>query len=153
VREIRSEIEINAPAERVWQVLSEFDRYPAWNPFLRVTGGEAAPGAHLVVTILPEGGPNTTFRATVEVAAPAKELRWIAHLGVPGVFDGRHRFEIEPIGPGRARVVQSETFRGLLVAVAFYFGVGDAAQKGFDRMNAALRVRVESGVAAAPPAG
>ena len=89
----------------------------------------------------------------MEVAAPAKELRWIAHLGVPGIFDGRQRFEIEPIGPGRARLVQSGTFRGLLVAVAFYFGVGDAAQRGFDRMNAALRQRAENAAPAAPPAG
>ncbi len=31
MREIRCEIEIEAPAERVWQVLTDFNTYPNWN--------------------------------------------------------------------------------------------------------------------------
>jgi uncharacterized protein YndB with AHSA1/START domain len=33
VRELRSEIEIDAPPERVWAVVTEFAAYPEWNPF------------------------------------------------------------------------------------------------------------------------
>ena len=35
MRELRAEIEIAAPPERVWRVLSDFDAYPDWDPFIR----------------------------------------------------------------------------------------------------------------------
>ena len=60
------------------------------------------------------GRRPTTFRPRVLEAEPARRLRWLGHLLVPGLFDGEHRFTIEPAGPGRARVTQQETFRGLL---------------------------------------
>ncbi|MGH7326653.1 MAG: SRPBCC family protein, partial [Candidatus Rokuibacteriota bacterium] len=33
-KEIRTEIEIAAPAGRVWQVLTDFPDFSAWNPFI-----------------------------------------------------------------------------------------------------------------------
>jgi hypothetical protein len=151
MREIRTEVEIHASPERVWQVLTAFEQYAEWNPFLRISEGTATPGSTLVVTIMPEGGPNTTFRASVEVATSPTELRWIGHLGVPGLFDGRHRFELFPAGPATTRLVQSEAFRGLLVRPAFYFGVGDATKTGFGKMNEALRGRAEATTSRASP--
>ena len=32
--------EIEAPAERVWHILTDFARYPEWNPFIRCIEGE-----------------------------------------------------------------------------------------------------------------
>ena len=149
MREIRSEIDIRAPPERVWEILTRFEEYPEWNPFLTIEPGELAAGAHLVVTIRPEGTPSATFRSTVEVARAPAELQWIGRLGVPGLFDGRHRFQLVPLADGRTHFVQSESFRGLFVGAAFYFGVGESTQRGFDRMNEALRRRAEG--TAAPP--
>ena len=38
-KEIVREIEINAPPSRVWQVLTDFEKYPTWNPFIKkITG-------------------------------------------------------------------------------------------------------------------
>jgi uncharacterized membrane protein len=34
MKEIHTEIEINAPAEKVWRVLTDFAAYPEWNPFV-----------------------------------------------------------------------------------------------------------------------
>ena len=33
VREIKTQIEINAAPERVWAVLTDFQQTPSWNPF------------------------------------------------------------------------------------------------------------------------
>ena len=151
MREVRTEVEIRATPDQVWKILVEFDSYPSWNPFLRVAGGPLAVGAPLSVTVLPEGGFSTTFRAIVELATAPKELGWVGRLGVPGLFDGRHRFELTEVAPGRTRLVQRETFRGLLVSLAFYFGVGDATRAGFDRMNESLRQRAEPSSSAAAP--
>ncbi|MER3407514.1 MAG: SRPBCC domain-containing protein, partial [Nitrososphaera sp.] len=40
-KEVRTEIEIAAGPQRVWQVITDFARYPEWNPFIRRVEGEA----------------------------------------------------------------------------------------------------------------
>jgi hypothetical protein len=61
---------------------------------------------------------------------------------VLGLFDGEHRFTIEPAGPGRARVTQRETFRGLLAPLLLAFIAGPTLE-GFRQMNRALQARAE----------
>lgn len=44
-----------------------------------------------------------TFRPTVLVAEPDRELRWRGRLLVPGLLDGEHAFVVEPRGDGGVR--------------------------------------------------
>ncbi|HWC70427.1 MAG TPA: SRPBCC family protein [Actinomycetota bacterium] len=53
MRELRTEIEIDAPPEQVWQVLTDFGAYPDWNPFIRSIEGEPQVGSRLNVRIDP----------------------------------------------------------------------------------------------------
>ncbi|MBI2494818.1 MAG: SRPBCC domain-containing protein [Candidatus Rokubacteria bacterium] len=85
------------------EVLTDFPAYPAWNPFIRRIAGAARPGARLAVHIQPAGGRGMTFRPTVLVAEPDRELRWRGRLLVPGLLDGEHAFVIEPRGDGGVR--------------------------------------------------
>lgn len=39
--ELNTEIEIRASAEKVRNVLMDFDAYPKWNPFVREISGKA----------------------------------------------------------------------------------------------------------------
>lgn len=34
-KEIKTEIVINASPEKIWAILKDFDKYPAWNPFIK----------------------------------------------------------------------------------------------------------------------
>ena len=115
MKELHTEIEINAPAEKVWQVLTDFAAYPDWNPFVRRGEGEIRVSARLHIYIQPSGGKGMSFRPTVLVADPNREFRWLGHLWLPGLFDGEHSFLIEPLGEGRVRFVQRERFGGLLL--------------------------------------
>ena len=110
MRELRREIEINAPPERVWAVLTDFAAYPEWNPFIRRISGEAREGARLEVQIEPPGARAATFKPTVRAVEANRELRWLGRFLLPGVFDGEHRFQIEPMDGNRSRFVQSERF-------------------------------------------
>jgi len=40
MKELRSEIEIETSAERVWQLLTDFARFPQWNPFISRASGD-----------------------------------------------------------------------------------------------------------------
>ncbi len=84
MKELRTEIEIDASSERVWTVLSDFSRHAEWNPFIRVIEGEPREGERLSVRIEPPGGKAMRFRPTVLRAVPSEELRWLGRLGVPG---------------------------------------------------------------------
>src|SRR3712207_5238568 len=139
---LHSEIEIDAPAERVWHLLTDFASYPQWNPFIRSISGQPAPGERLEVRIEPPGGRGMTFKPKVLNAEPNRELRWLGHLLVPGLFDGEHSFTIQPLGENRVRFAQREAFRGLLVPL-FARSLDNNTQRGFEEMNRALKERAE----------
>lgn len=143
MRSIETEIAIRGTPERVWAVLTDFRKYPEWNPFIRDASGELAIGARLKVRVHPPDGRPMTFRPTVQQASSARELRWLGHLGLPGLFDGEHVFRLEPIGPGQTLFRQSEHFRGILVHIAPN-RLFESTRRGFEEMNRALRAIVEN---------
>jgi len=142
--EISDEIEIRAGAEAVWKVLTDFEGYSEWNTFMRPVVGAAEVGARLRVQIRPPGGRAMAFRPRVTAAVPQRELRWKGWLWAPGLLDGEHLFEIEPLGTDKVRFVQREIFRGLLVPFVSK-KILDQTVAGFGEMNRALKERVEVG--------
>jgi hypothetical protein len=144
VMELHSDIEIEAPPDQVWDVLTDFDAYPDWNPFVRRIDGEPVVGTQLEVVLEPPGGRAMTFQPEVLAAQPTREFRWLGRLwGVPKLFDGEHIFEIEPLGQGRTRFVQREKFSGVLVPLLAR-SLMTNTRRGFEAMNRALKERVEA---------
>ena len=142
MKELHSEIEINASVERVWDILTDFASYPQWNPFIRNISGLPAPGERLEVRLEPPGGRGMTFKPKVLNAEPNRELRWLGNLLVPGLFDGEHSFTIQPLEEDRVRFVQREAFKGVLVPV-FARSLDTNTKRGFEQMNRALKGRAE----------
>lgn len=140
-REIRTEIEIEAPAGRVWAVLADLSSYPDWNPFIIRARGELREGGKLAVTIRPPGTKARTFRPTVTSCLPGRKLVWLGRLGIPGIFDGEHIHELQPLDEGRTVYVQREVFSGVLPPLTPR--VLEATKEGFRAMNAALKARAE----------
>jgi hypothetical protein len=141
--ELHTEIEIAAPAETVWRILSDLAAYPQWNPFLVRVSGELAVGARLEVTFAPPGGKPMTMRPTLLRLDPGRGFTWLGRLaGVPKLFDGEHSFEIIPIDEGRVRFVQSETFGGILLPFLRKM-LDTSTRAGFEASNAAIAARAE----------
>jgi hypothetical protein len=143
-KRIHTEIEIESSADRVWQVLTDFGRYPEWNPFIPRIDGRPETGEQLDATLTPPTGKAMRFKPRVVAVESGRQLRWFGHLFVPGLFDGEHSFRIEPIDSTRVRFVQEEVFTGVLASPILHFA-GQATQHGFEAMNAAIKARVEGG--------
>jgi hypothetical protein len=141
-RRLRTEIEIQASPDRVWEALTDFAAYPDWNPFIVHATGQPVPGSRLELQMRLPGRRPTAFRPEVLEAAPARRLRWLGRLLVPGLFDGDHTFAIDPAGPDQVRLIQQEEFRGLLAPLLLAF-IAKPTQEGFHQMNQALKTRVE----------
>jgi hypothetical protein len=144
VKTIHTEIAIARPAAAVWAILADIGRWPEWNPFATARG-RLAVGERLEVEIRPPGQKPMTFRPRIVTLDPGVELRWLGHLGVPGLFDGEHGFRIEPAGEDACRFAHFEAFKGLLVTPLLWLA-GDATRRGFESMNEALKARAEGGV-------
>ena len=142
MKELFAETEIRASAEHVWKLLTDFDRFPEWNPFLRRASGRLEKGGKLKVFLQPSGSRGITLKPTVIRFDPGRELRWLGHLFVPGLFDGEHAFVIEPLGADRVRFVQREVFTGILVPL-FAHTLDTGTRRGFLEMNQALKLRAE----------
>lgn len=145
--EVISTTEIAAPAERVWSVLTDLRQFASWNPFIRRAHGDTGVGGTVHVRVRSSFGLPLKFAATILERDDNHELRWRGHVLAPWLASGDHTFTIEPIGDGRVRFVQRETFGGILPRLASKL-LRREAKAGFDAMNHALGMRSE-----APPPG
>ena len=139
---LRTEIDIAAAADRVWDVLTDFAAYPRWNPFIRQVDGVLAPRARLRVRIQPPGGRAMTFHPTVLRVEDGRHFSWRGRTLLPGLFDGEHAFDLEPTRDS-TRFVHGEVFRGVLVPF-LAATLRTMTRQGFEAMNAALKKRVEA---------
>jgi hypothetical protein len=139
MKTISASIDIDAPPAAVWAVLTDLSSYPEWNPLLREAAGEIAVGKRLTFRAFPANGRPMTIRPRVLVAEPGAELRWMARI--PGVIGGEHSFTLSPANGG-THVVQSETFRGILVPISAKNLASSAGS--FRALNEALKERAES---------
>ena len=142
MREISTEIEINATTGKVWAILTDLNRFADWNPFIREAAGELRSGSKLNIRIEPPGSKTMTFKPVVTRVAPEREFRWIGRLIIPGLFDGEHIFEIETSDENSVRFIQREHFRGLLVPL-LWRSLESKTRQGFNDMNEALKKEAE----------
>ena len=141
-RSIQTEIEIDASAEQVWKVLTDFQNYPNWNPFIRKISGDLEVNAKLDVEIKPADKEAMGFKPRLLVVKPQQEMRWLGRVLLPRVFDGEHYFIIEEISANRVKLIHGEKFRGGLVPV-LWSGMEKSTIEGFKVMNLNLKNQVE----------
>ncbi len=142
-KSISTHIEIDAPAETVWNILCDGVDIASWNPFVKRMQGALTVGNQIAITVQPEGKSAMDFKPFVLVADKGRELRWVGRLGFKGVFDGEHYFLLEQTDQGTTIFRHGETFSGMLVHILFPLLAKDTT-KGFEAMNKALKARAEA---------
>lgn len=139
MKEVRTEIEINAGPEKVWKILTDFEKYSQWNPFIKRIIGQAKEGSKIEIHIETPNGKNRKYGPTVTKVEHNTELRWI---GKNLLLSGEHIFTIKKLQAGRVWFVHSEVFGGLLTSI-FAKSLDTDVKHGFEEMNRALKDRSE----------
>jgi hypothetical protein len=141
MKELRTEIIINASPEKVWQTLTDLDKYPQWNPFICHAVGKAEPGQRVDIDFQPDG-KGLKLHCTVARYQPNRQLSWTYHVMNPLLFRGEHIFTIESLGENQVRFIDREEFNGLLVPFQAK-DIDTNTKKGFEAMDKALKGRAE----------
>lgn len=141
-KELKTDIHINSTPEKVWEVLTEFDNYPNWNPFIKSISGKKIVGEKLVTQIIPPNRKLMTFKPVILNFETNKELRWLGSAIIKGIFDGEHYFKIIEQANGSVKFEHGEIFSGFLVQ--FMPKLLEDTKQGFEQMNEALKKECES---------
>lgn len=136
-KHVYTEIEIEAPVDRVWMILADNETYPEWNPYHVSVRGQMLPGQKLEVVLHKPNGERVEIEPRVMRTVPMRELTWGG--GMRGVFHGEHVFLLEELDAGNTRLVHKEDFVGIAVPFASL----DAIEEGYRQMNQALKIRAE----------
>lgn len=136
-KEIKTSIDISAPPETIWKILTDFEDYENWNPFITKISGEKREGGKLKALI---GGMK--FTPLILKYVDKKELRWLGILYFKGLFDGEHSFQIIDNKNGSCTFLQEEKFNGILVGL-FAKKLDNDTKSGFIDMNLKLKELAE----------
>lgn len=141
MNKIKTVIVIDKDVSTVWNVLTDFESYPNWNPFVRSIEGEKSIGKKVSVTCNTAGGRTVSFKPIVIKLDTDREFRWKGKLGFKGIFDGQHYFILEKMGENQTKFIHGEDMSGVLVSL-----MGKTLDKmndSFEMMNEALKKECE----------
>lgn len=146
------EVEIDAPAAFVWDVLVDYASYPQWNPYTLKVDTTLHVGDPIDLTLpRPDGGEGTfVSREYIRVVDPPRLLRYDTGDTFPGLSGVRDQW-ITALGPNRCGYRTRETFTGKY-ADTVMASQGAWVKAGFDAVAHALRERATELFMARKPA-
>ena len=103
MKELATEIEIQASPKQVWQALTDFKRFSQWNPFIESAKGEFNVGSHVEILVHPPDSSAMRFCPRRLKVEPNRELRRLGTLLIAGLFDAEHTFTIESVAANKVR--------------------------------------------------
>ncbi|WP_280399596.1 SRPBCC domain-containing protein [Nocardia carnea] len=141
VVEIDTWIDIAAPPEKVWHILSDFSSYSEWNPFFVDALGQARPGRELILyTRFSARFDPRPFTVIVREADAPHRLHWGGRLGIAHLADGRHGFDLTPL-PDGTRMRHHSRHHGLAIPLVRPLML--RLKPRYHDLNEALRQRAE----------
>ena len=105
---------INASADKIWQILTDGSRYPEWDPWAIRIEGKIAAGEK--ITAYSKLSPNRAFPVKITTFEPGRQMVWSG--GMPlGLFKGVREFILSPKADGTVDFTVREAFSGPLLAL------------------------------------
>lgn len=107
-------VEIDAPVDEVWAVLTDFAAYPGWNRFTTSVECSGRLGDPVVMQVCFPGAKPMRQVEVLNVFEAPRRLAWGMHmLAAPLLVANRYQV-LEPVGPARTRYTSTDYLSGLL---------------------------------------
>ena len=135
-RSYRDAVVVDAPRAAIWSLLTEFDRYHDWNPYITEARGTATAGSTIELGFRTGSAEVETRSAKVLIVRPRRKLEWETRVVAPGLLDREQVFRVLPMRSGRWLVVQEVRLEGVLAPFADF----DDDRAGLVRMLKAIAV-------------
>jgi len=103
-------VNVRAPAERIWAVLTDANGFPRWNSTVAGIDGEIRDGAKLRVHV---PGTDRVFTPRISDLVPNARMTWTG--GFSPIFKGVRTFELQPRPDGSTDFTMAERFSGLML--------------------------------------
>jgi hypothetical protein len=139
MKSFNTSIKINAPAEKVWNILTDASNWTQWNTTIEKIDGSIALGNK--VTVVTKASPDQAFPLKVTKFVPYRSMVWTG--GMPlGLFTGKRTYSVNQINESSSEFSMNEVFTGLM-APLFTRSIPDL-QPSFDEFANCLKYHSES---------
>ena len=108
---IEKRVGVNAPSDRIWEILSDLENWHAWNPYETSLTGTLAFGSSISLTEALPGMAERQVQARLGDWQPYSQLVWVEKRGF--MFNAIRYYEIEELERGNCIVSNGVIFSGL----------------------------------------
>ena len=146
VIKIRTEIDIDANIDMVWDALMDYENWKLWSKWTHFEGipQNAQDGTKGTLVIAYDGDEKyERFSFVLKETSKSKYfMNWTGNIP-PNLFNGNHWIQLTETSPGKTHVEHSEDFSGILP----YFRIGmpfDKVERNYGLINIGLKQYVEN---------
>lgn len=107
-RQIKTEIEIDAPPSAVWNCLVDFERYAQWNPMLEIQRIDHRPGGQVHFAVKLGMERKASFQARISSDEAPNRFAWRGDN--PFTVAGEHFFQLVENADGSTRFIHGAIF-------------------------------------------
>ncbi|WP_329412590.1 SRPBCC domain-containing protein [Nocardia vinacea] len=140
---IDATVEIDAPAELVWQVITDLPRYGEWNPFCIECRSTLVPGEPIDMLVALSGSSPRRQREWMVSHTPGTELSYSMKPVPLGALHSLRSHRVTALGPDRTRYESHFELGGWLRPLAVA-ALGKSLQRGFAGMTEGIQKQAES---------
>jgi len=136
-------VEIDAPQDFVWSVLTDYPSYPEWNPYTVRVEATLAIGGRVGLHLPDPGNPGQTFENVewMSVIEAPHHLQYNTGTELPGIHAVRDQW-VEDLGDSRSSYRTTDVFTGEIAKLVFDLQ-GAWVTDGFNATAHALKARAE----------
>ncbi len=140
---VSDRVEIDAPADLVWSVIVDFDRYGEWNPFTFKVEAVLALGSDVVLHLPDPANPGNSFTTLehMRVISPPHHLQYDTGDSFSPMLAIRDQW-VEDLGDSRSAYRTTDVFQGP-GADAIYAMQQQWVTDGFNATAYALKAHAE----------
>jgi uncharacterized protein YndB with AHSA1/START domain len=138
---IEKQLAIDAPPAVVWEVLTDFPRYPEWNPFVLECRSTLEPGTAFDMRVKLMSRPQRQVEWVLE-HVPGRRFAYQMRPFPLGALHSRRAHELEPLDDGRTRYRSYFHLEGWLMPLVRAL-MGRRIEAGMQGMWEGVQARAE----------